>query len=59
MGRKMRSQVYLCTTAERLHPMDKMFFEEDITEMVDIIFERGLYAGRVLREFDFLVGFPQ
>ena len=40
-----------------LHPMDRLYFEEDVSEIIDIAFERGIHAGRqyALREFDFLV----
>ena len=43
-----------------LHPIDKAYFEEDVAEIIDIAFERGIYAERerARTEFEFLTSVP-
>ncbi|MGA3341543.1 MAG: hypothetical protein ABSD11_13145 [Methylocella sp.] len=40
--------MYLCDNSrlDALHAIDRVYFEEDVREIIDIALERGAYSGR-------------
>ena len=51
---------YVCDhyRLKSFHPIDKASFEEDVREIIDIAFERGICAGREYAQFEFLAAAP-
>jgi hypothetical protein len=51
---------YVCdhSRLEALHAIDRVYFEEDVREIIDIALERGAYSGRYAARQELLLSPP-